>query len=1138
MNQVLALTATDVINHLACRHLTALDLQNLDEPLARSEADPTLLLLQRKGDSWERRYLESLRAHDPQLVEISIESPPNVQIEQTFTAMHRGAPIIFQAALTQPGWFGRADFLRRVPTPSALGAWSYEVLDTKLARAPRASHVLQLCFYSWLLTEAQGREPLSMGVVLGDGTERSFRYADYARYFDRLRARLIAYVSNPPADSYPDPCPKCDQCRWSDLCGTQRLEDDHLWQVAGISRLQMGRLGAVGVTTTTALAELAECRPIGCMASATLARLRNQARLQVRGKRAGKPLHELRPPEAGRGFHRLPPPSEGDLYFDMEGDPLHEDGLEYLFGVTWREAGELRFRAFWGHTRAEEKAAFEAFMDFVAERLARHPDLHVYHYAAYENTALKRLMSLHGTREDAVDQLLRENRLVDLYRVVAEAIVASTPSYSIKEIEAFYRPRREGKVKNAGASVVAYEEWRETGDATLLQNIEHYNQDDCESTAQLHSWLLGIRPAEMPWRRSPDAAPVVSTPDDDPKAAARAQWLQERQALVTALSGDLPEHRHTWTPEHYLHELTVQLLDFHRRCDKPTWWKIFSCQDMTEQELIDDIECIGALTVIEVIAPARRNALPVWVCEYPEQDFKTREGVQCKRVDTLASVTVLEIDENQRRIHLKPSRVALDGPRHFSLTPPAPVEAGPLRDAVERFARALAAGTDTHLAVRSLLRKEPPQLWDRLPGQPLVDAEPPPLEQVIAAVTSLENSHLFIQGPPGAGKTYTGSRVIVELIRRGRTVGISSNSHKAINNLLAAIVAHAEATGVVFRGIKKVTRGKPEQWFEGSTIIDNVEDGDLVTPGADLIAATAWTFADPRLDQQVDFLFVDEAGQVSLGHLVAMGVAARNIVLLGDQMQLPQPIQGVHPGRSGESTLEFLLDGAATIAPDRGIFLSDTWRMHPAVCSFISAAVYDGRLQSAARCSNQRLVTRPGAHSALQPVGIRFWPAEHDECSQSSPEEVAEVAAIYQSLLSQQWRDAEGNEAAITIDDILVVAPYNLQVRLLARALPEGARVGTVDKFQGQEAAVVIASMATSSGDYLPRDIEFLYSRNRLNVALSRAKCLAILVASPRLLDVECRNPEQIRLVNTLCWVDAYSADPASTLPVARKRRP
>lgn len=817
----LVLTATDVVNHLGCTHLTFLELQNLVDPLPVSEDDPQLLLLQKKGDAWEREYLARLRASHPDLVEVPRNATRAAQVEHTLAAIRSGASMVFQAALSMPGWFGRADFLRRVPQPSALGDFSYEVLDTKLSRDAKASHILQLCFYSWLLGQLQGRDPLSMSVVLGDGSDRSFRFADYARYFQRLRGRLQAWVAQPPADSYPNPCEKCAQCRWSSLCDARRLTDDHLCQVAGISRLQTRKLVAAAVPTMTALANHPESQPVQRMTAGTLTKLRTQARMQVKGKQEGTPSWMPRTDEPDRGFRRLPPPSAGDLYFDMEGDPLHEDGLEYLFGVSWREAGELRFRAFWGHTRAEEKAAFEGFMDFVAERLQQHPDLHIYHYAAYENTALKRLMSLHGTRENEVDDLLRERRLVDLYRVVSEAVVASTPSYSIKDIEAFYRPAREGQVKNAGASIVAYEQWRASGDAELLESIERYNQDDCDSTAGLHAWLLGIRPTDMPWRQVGQAARPERA-DQDAKAAEKEQWLQQHEALVASLVANNPPDRADWSADHHLRELTSQLLDFHRRCDKPVWWKIFACQDMTEQELIEDIECIGGLVVRETIPGKRKNTLPTWICEYPDQEFKTREGSDCKRVDTLAQVKVVELDEARQRIHVKPTKAALDGGPQFSLTPPKPVDTDKLREAIERFARSLVAGENTHRAVRSLLRKEPPRLRGRAPGVPLVARQPVPVDDVIAAAADLDHSHLFIQGPPGAGKTFTGSRVIVELLRRGHRVGISSNSHKAINNLLAAIVAHAQEAKVSFSGLKKVTAGKPEQCFVGP-LIENVE---------------------------------------------------------------------------------------------------------------------------------------------------------------------------------------------------------------------------------------------------------------------------------------------------------------------------
>jgi len=271
------------------------------------------------------------------------------------------------------------------------------------------------------------------------------------------------------------------------------------------------------------------------------------------------------------------------------------------------------------------------------------------------------------------------------------------------------------------------------------------------------------------------------------------------------------------------------------------------------------------------------------------------------------------------------------------------------------------------------------------------------------------------------------------------------------------------------------------------------------------------------LDQQLDYLFVDEAGQVSLANTIAMGVSAKNVILVGDQMQLSQPIKGSHPGRSGLSALEHLLDGAATVPCERGIFLSTTRRMHPDLCQFISDAFYDGQLLPETGNERQCLVLDPNADPALAPTGLRFITVEHEGCTQKSEPEAERVRQIYESLLSQRWSDREGRVHAIGVDDILVVSPYNMQVNLLRSRLPEGARVGTVDRFQGQEAAVVLISMATSSGDDLPRQIEFLYSRNRLNVAISRARCLAVIVASPGLLETSCSTIEQLRLVNSLC---------------------
>ena len=356
------------------------------------------------------------------------------------------------------------------------------------------------------------------------------------------------------------------------------------------------------------------------------------------------------------------------------------------------------------------------------------------------------------------------------------------------------------------------------------------------------------------------------------------------------------------------------------------------------------------------------------------------------------------------------------------------------------------------------------------------------------------------------------------MLKRGMRIAVASSSHKAIHNLLAAVEKVALEEGFVFQGAKKGTAGDSDTQFQGQ-FFRNVNSAEEVSPEDQLVAGTAWLFSRESFDQAFDYLFVDEAGQVALANLVALGTCARNLVLLGDPMQLGQPTQGVHPGHSGESGLEYLLQERATVPADRGVFLPTSWRMAPSLCRFISDAVYDGRLEPERANHRQKLVLTEAADPALMEAGIRFLPVAHQGNSQQSAEEVERIHALFQSLLEQDFVDRQGVQRRIGLEDILVVAPYNMQVNLLRQTLPAGARVGTVDKFQGQEAPVVIVSMATSSQDDLPRDIAFLFSKNRLNVAISRAQCLAVVVASPRLLTVNCATVEQMALVNLMCWI-------------------
>jgi uncharacterized protein len=407
-------------------------------------------------------------------------------------------------------------------------------------------------------------------------------------------------------------------------------------------------------------------------------------------------------------------------------------------------------------------------------------------------------------------------------------------------------------------------------------------------------------------------------------------------------------------------------------------------------------------------------------------------------------------------------------------------------------------------ALRDVLAQAPPRISGVTPGSAIQTTV---LEQQCELARALDESTLIVQGPPGTGKTWLGARLIVDLIARGKRVGVTAMSHKAINNLLAEVETAAAEAGVSFRGARKVGTGGGGVPEDGQ--IENVEStAGCFDPAYALVAGTTWVFAPEIGDESLDYLVIDEAGQLSLADSLAAGTSARNLILLGDPLQLPHVSQAVHPAGTSLSILEHLLGEHATVPPDRGIFLTETRRMHPSVCEFISDEVYEGRLRSYPDCARQ---------GVSGDAGIRQIAVSHVGNSSRSPEEARAIRDEIARLLGQAYRDMDGRERPLVAGDCMVVTPYNAQVRLLEQMLPAGVRVGTVDRFQGQEAPVVFFSMATSSGEDAPRDIAFLFSRNRLNVAVSRARCLAYLVCAPALLETHAKTLDQMRLISTLC---------------------
>jgi predicted RecB family nuclease len=961
--------------------------------------------------------------------------------------------------------------------------------------------------------------------VLGDRTERRFKTDDFYYYYLQLKARFLGFQADWVVSPNPNPGLDKSYGRWTSWAEKLLEEADHLSRVAGISRGQIARLEEEGITCFTALAACTVPR-VPRMTDQVFQKLRAQARLQKQSLNQQRPLWELRPDVPGerRGLALLPAPSPNDVFFDMEGFPYSAEGLEYLWGVVTLKNGKPEFQDWWAHDGREEQRALKGFIDWVYARWKEDPTLHIYHYASYEPSHIKSLMGKYATREDQVDDLLRHDVFVDLFTVVRQGVIIGTPSYSLKEIERLYLPHRSGDVVSAIGSTIEYQRWLDERepprwqDSPILRGIRDYNRIDCESTWMLRDWLLE-RQREGGIAYQPET--VNREPKPKTESMIAAELLADRLLAEAERETDAERERIT--------RLLGWLVQFHRREEKPAWWQYFEWHDMTAEELCEEFECLGDLKRTKMPQGKVDRSISLEYGFNPDQDTKLRAGCTCAVTGTELKCEIQSLDSEQGKVELKVSAKS-DFPDRISLIPYDFIGAEGIKQAVFRYGQSWENGQVRSQAVDDLLRRRLPRVTGHA-GGPLIDTSRELLPQVCDLVARLDSTTLCIQGPPGTGKTFTAAEVIVRLLEQGTRVGVTATSHKVIVNLLEAVVrtgAGKLAAGVVCK--VRNSNGEDEehpmvQSQEITLIRSSKEVAGCLGDGPILVGGTAWVFTREELEGKFDYLFIDEAGQVCLANAVAMGLSAKNLILVGDQMQLGQPTQGSHPGESGRSCLEYLLDGRATVPPELGVFLGTSYRMHSGICKFISDAIYESRLSSYESAERHR-VSRTGKSSRVtRETGILWIPCKHDGCAQCSEEEAEAIRDITAELLGGSVVGKDGKERRMRQDDILYVAPFNAQVRKLTDMLSTGARIGSVDKFQGQEAPVVIVSLCASTLEEAPRGASFLLSPNRLNVAISRAQALAIVVGSPELTRVRCKTVEEMKLVNLLCRIIHYAGD-------------
>jgi uncharacterized protein len=1115
------LTPSALASHLSCGHYTQLERQRRAGTLKiEFPADPRLETLQQRGFLHEAEYVEQLRAAGRSIKDLTKSRDP----ADTIAAMREGHGAIVQAPIANDLFFGIADVLLRCEEPSALGGYSYEPVDTKLTRETRASTILQLVTYCDAIGAYQGKPPEHFHVVTPIATE-TYRRDDFVAYYRLIQSQFVtAAGADPPPQTYPEPVPNCDLCKYWSHCDKQRRNDDYPSLVAGIRQGQVREFQMQGIATVSSIAQQGGVLPAPPRRGRreTYVALGQQASLQVRARTISPPPLECLPYEIGRGFARLPEPNAGDIFLDFEGDPFVGDGgLEYLTGYHVRDAaGATVFRQDWAFDRAGEKAACERFIDFAIARWAEHPGLHIYHFGAYEPATLKRLCARHETRREELDRFLRGGRFIDLHVVVRESMRIGIERYGLKELEQMHGFKRLQDLADAAVSRRDVELALELGDfddvtGELKDHVAKYNAEDCLSTEALRNWLEARR-AERIAAGTAVERPPLKLPEPTDEVAERDRRIQ---SLKDELLAALPADQTTWSDDHKAIALLASLLGYFRQEEKNAWWEHFRLRDLPRDEQMDERQVLAGLEYVETVpkvkgqrSERRRYRFPPQECTIAAGDkvifVQQEDPAGGESVGT--TLTVQELDPARGEAILACSKFGADTKLPTAVFAEQVVK----NEALELSVLALAEHVRDHglaaqgsfAAASALLRAQPPRGHRTASEDALSAAKRISL--------SLDHEVLPIQGPPGSGKTFTGARVILELVRAGKRIGVCAVSHKVIDNLLGEVRRAARDEDCRVRVVHKHSDDAPA----GIEYVNDSGDAlDAVAPGC-VVGGTAWLWADSRSAEQLDYLFIDEAGQMSLAQALAASRCANNLVLLGDPQQLEQPQRGSHPPGADVAALVHLLGpGRKTLSDEQGLFLEATYRLHPDICRFTSECYYEGRLKSVAGLERQQ-ITGPSPYAG---AGLFLVEVAHEGNQAVAPEEVDAVADVVSRLLRPgvQWTGRDGATRPLAPSDILVVAPYNAQVAALRNRLSALGvdRVGTVDKFQGQEAAVVIYSCTSSSPEDAPRGMSFLYDPHRFNVATSRAQGVVIVVASPRLFEPDCRTPEQMRWANALC---------------------
>jgi len=1142
-------TPTNISTFSKSQLSASLDLhaKNSSSQINYPESDEMSRYLQEMGKKYEAKFGEILQAKNLDVCHLKGEISEK-SYENTLLTLNKAHDFVSQVFLNSKKLYGVADYLMKVSSKSDLGNFSYEPVEIKLATFEKPSYILQSIAYCELLNNVLGRIPENFHLHLGGGKFKTFKtkyfYDWYKNIEDKYERFLSKFSIDEPLDYLPG-----DHGKWNKFVQEKLKEKGDIIQVHAMRLDQRKKFNEAGIKTIFDLKNIDLNNHKVDLNNGLIKRFKNQATLQLRTTSEDNPAFEIRPiNEQDKGLNLLPIKNDGDMFFDFEGypDPLTAEKIEYLIGITFKDKeGKYIYKSFWAHNMDDEKKAFSEFVEFIKERKINYPSGKLFHYGNYEKNALGNLAAKHQIHIETIDDWLRSEYLIDLFPITKNAMILGAGSYSIKYVERIYlKDLRKEEISTAGDSVIQYANWINLKDEKILDSIEAYNKQDCDSTQKLRDFLL-----DLPEYKKLKSINQKVKPYND-------NYLSVEEININALDKEAKKFRENYQltelkNKENLRKLISELIPFHPSEERVEFWEFFArLNDKTPEELTSDGEVIVNCKFQKIIEI--KNSLGLVYSFNENQVIKIQSDLDFKNdfclapIQTTASNLLIKeaiktddgkyflklkgsLDEENKNFTLKISRANLE---KYKINQYEEINIYKFPSVISQYME-----SDCSLQAQSWnngsssISKAFLNFLDRKSVKGISELNEKlsnkenNSDEISNFLFDLKDETLAIQGPPGTGKTTFTAELISKLIEKGLRVAISSNGHKAINNILLKVENFCKLNSIrgnLYKRSSSSSIRDDELYFMNSSITAST----TYRQDIDVLGATVFSLSkQDYFGQPFDYLIIDESGQVSSANLLYMSQCAKNILLVGDQQQLSQPKKASHPGDSGLSCLEYFMNGEDIVPTDKGFFLPKSWRMPPDLTNVVSRMFYEGRLEPEMANSVNK-VFWSGKTS-----GLEFFPVKHK--SQNSSFSIEEAEYIYhllKKIIGSEYQfisnstksknqDMNLEKKVISPEDILVTTPYNAQKNLLQKELKGLADVGTVDKFQGLEKPIAIYSLASTDSENAPRGLSFVLNANRLNVAISRAKCLSIVVGSPELANCMPKNVEEAKQLSRFCKI-------------------